>query len=53
MLHKSGQGPALVVGGGIGGLAAALALAQKGITVQLLEQAEEFKSPTSFGRARM
>ncbi len=43
MLDKSGQGPVLVVGGGIGGLAAALALARKGLAVQLLEQAEELK----------
>jgi len=33
----------LVVGGGIGGLAAALALAQKGTAVRVLEQAPEFK----------
>ena len=30
----------LVIGGGIGGLAAALALARQGIRVKLLEQAE-------------
>jgi 2-polyprenyl-6-methoxyphenol hydroxylase-like FAD-dependent oxidoreductase len=35
--------PVLVVGGGIGGLAAALALSRKGIPVQVLEQAPEFK----------
>jgi 2-polyprenyl-6-methoxyphenol hydroxylase-like FAD-dependent oxidoreductase len=35
--------PVLVVGGGIGGLAAALALSRKGISVQVLEQAPEFK----------
>jgi 2-polyprenyl-6-methoxyphenol hydroxylase-like FAD-dependent oxidoreductase len=35
--------PVLVVGGGIGGLAAALALARKGLAVELLEQADEFK----------
>src|SRR5437588_12061580 len=35
--------PILVVGGGIGGLAAALALSRKGIPVQVLEQAPEFK----------
>src|SRR6476469_10145684 len=35
--------PVLVVGGGIGGLATALALARKGIPVQVLEQAPEFK----------
>jgi len=33
----------IVVGGGIGGLAAALALAHKGIAVRLFEQAPEFK----------
>jgi 2-polyprenyl-6-methoxyphenol hydroxylase-like FAD-dependent oxidoreductase len=33
----------IVVGGGIGGLAAALALAQKGVAVRLFEQAPEFK----------
>ena len=37
------QPPVLIVGGGIGGLAAALALAQKGRAVSLLEQAAEFK----------
>ena len=35
--------PVLVVGGGIGGLTAALALSRKGIPVQVLEQAAEFK----------
>jgi 3-hydroxybenzoate 6-monooxygenase len=35
--------PVLVVGGGIGGLSTALALSRKGIAVQLLEQAPEFK----------
>src|ERR1700754_3062056 len=35
--------PVLIVGGGIGGLAAALALAQKGGAVHLLEQASDFK----------
>ncbi len=35
--------PVIIVGGGIGGLAAALALARKGIYVRLLEQASEFK----------
>src|SRR5262245_24881503 len=43
MLDKAGQAPVLVVGGGIGGLATALALARKGRRVQLLEQAAEFK----------
>src|ERR1700685_875335 len=33
----------LIVGGAIGGLAAALALARKGITSQVVEQAPEFK----------
>src|SRR5262245_47351961 len=33
----------IVVGGGIGGLSAALALSRKGIPVQVLEQAPEFK----------
>jgi salicylate hydroxylase len=35
--------PLLVVGGGIGGLTTALALSRKGIPVQVLEQAAEFK----------
>ncbi|MEX2036854.1 MAG: FAD-dependent monooxygenase, partial [Xanthobacteraceae bacterium] len=35
--------PVLVVGGGFGGLTAALALSRKGIPVQVLEQAAEFK----------
>src|SRR6185295_4641860 len=35
--------PVLVVGGGLGGLAAALALSRKGIPSQVLEQAPEFK----------
>jgi 3-hydroxybenzoate 6-monooxygenase len=43
MLDKPGQQCVLIVGGGIGGLAAALALAQKGLPVRLLEQAAEFK----------
>jgi 3-hydroxybenzoate 6-monooxygenase len=38
-----GQEPVLVVGGGIGGLAAALALARKGIASRVLEQAPEFR----------
>jgi salicylate hydroxylase len=33
----------LIVGGGIGGLSAALALARRGIPAQVVEQAEEFK----------
>jgi 3-hydroxybenzoate 6-monooxygenase len=43
MVNRAGQSPLLVVGGGIGGLAAALALAQKGVRTQVLEQAPEFK----------
>src|SRR5499426_3165703 len=43
MLDRTGQTQVLVVGGGIGGLAAALALARKGLAVELLEQAEELK----------
>src|SRR6201996_9406597 len=35
--------PVLIVGGGIGGLAAALALARAGIASQVIEQAAEFK----------
>jgi len=35
--------PVIVVGGGIGGLAAALALARKGLRSRVLEQAPEFK----------
>ena len=35
--------PVLIVGGGIGGLAAALALARQGIASQVIEQASEFK----------
>src|SRR5262245_34885052 len=37
------DGQVLIVGGGIGGLAAALALARKGIRTRVLEQAAEFK----------
>jgi 3-hydroxybenzoate 6-monooxygenase len=35
--------PVLVVGGGIGGLAAALALARRGMSVRVFEQGAEFK----------
>jgi salicylate hydroxylase len=37
------EAPVLVVGGGIGGLAAALALARRGAHVRVLEQAAQFK----------
>lgn len=37
-----GQAPVLIAGGGIGGCAAALALAQRGIPVQLFEKAADF-----------
>jgi 2-polyprenyl-6-methoxyphenol hydroxylase-like FAD-dependent oxidoreductase len=42
---KNDQGglPILIAGGGIGGLAAAYALARKGFRVRVLEQAPEFK----------
>lgn len=43
MSASPNQAPVLVVGGGIGGLATALALSRKGIAVQVLEQAPEFK----------
>src|SRR5437763_7642889 len=35
--------PILIVGGGIGGLAAAYALARQGLAVRVFEQAPEFK----------
>jgi salicylate hydroxylase len=37
------RAPVVVVGGGIGGLGAALALSRKGIPVHVIEQAPEFK----------
>ena len=43
MSANQNRPPVLVVGGGIGGLATALALSRKGIPVQVLEQAPEFK----------
>jgi 2-polyprenyl-6-methoxyphenol hydroxylase-like FAD-dependent oxidoreductase len=45
MAETNGQGlePILIAGGGIGGLAAAYALACKGFPVRVLEQAAEFK----------
>src|SRR5258708_38300869 len=42
MLAQVGRIPLLVVGGGIGGLAAALAAAQAGYSAHVLEKAEEF-----------
>src|SRR6188472_2426209 len=42
MSAKENRLPVLVVGGGIGGLATALALSRKGVAVQVLEQAPEF-----------
>lgn len=41
--HTKQEQHLLISGGGIGGLTAALALAQKGVTVDLFEQATEFK----------
>jgi 2-polyprenyl-6-methoxyphenol hydroxylase-like FAD-dependent oxidoreductase len=41
--NHQGEQPILIAGGGIGGLAAAYALATKGIPVRVLEQAPEFK----------
>jgi 2-polyprenyl-6-methoxyphenol hydroxylase-like FAD-dependent oxidoreductase len=41
--NHQGEQPILIAGGGIGGLAAAYALAAKGIPVRVLEQAPEFK----------
>src|SRR5882762_9276387 len=44
MAQANGQAlPILIAGGGIGGLAAAYALACKGFPVHVLEQAPEFK----------
>ena len=43
MTEGANQAPVLIVGGGIGGLAAALALARKGIRTQVIEQAPEIK----------
>ena len=42
MTVQRSQVDVLVVGGGIGGLANALALTQKGLRVRVLEQAQEF-----------
>jgi 2-polyprenyl-6-methoxyphenol hydroxylase-like FAD-dependent oxidoreductase len=43
MAANGSQRPILVIGGGIGGLAAALALARKGRAAHVLEQASEFR----------
>src|SRR5437899_10736578 len=43
MAKPNGQAPILIAGGGIGGLAAAHALARQGFAVRVLEQAPEFK----------
>jgi len=44
MAESNGQAlPIVIAGGGIGGLAAAHALARKGFTVRVLEQAAEFR----------
>ena len=44
MAENDGQGlPILIAGGGIGGLAAAYALARRGFPVRVIEQAPEFK----------
>ena len=43
MVQVNGQEPILVAGGGIGGLAAAYALARQGFAVRVFEQAPEFK----------
>src|SRR5215212_2028032 len=40
-MANSNRAPVLVAGGGIGGLAAALALARQGIPVKVLEQSDE------------
>lgn len=42
------QLPVLIVGGGLGGLSTALALAQKGLKIKVIEQAKEI-SPIGYG----
>src|SRR3954451_13186743 len=42
-MSKADNLPFIIAGGGIGGLGTALALAQKGFPVHVLEQATEFK----------
>lgn len=42
-MQHSKTSPVLVIGGGIGGCAAALAMAQRGMSVTVLEQADAFK----------
>ena len=43
MASNNNSAPFLIAGGGIGGLAAAYALARKGLPVRVLEQAPEFR----------
>lgn len=42
MTHPTNKSPILIAGGGIGGLATAIGLAQKGISVVVLEKASQF-----------
>ena len=42
-MSANAQAPVLIVGGGIGGLATALALSRKGVPTHVIEQAPEFK----------
>src|SRR5215475_3109626 len=42
-MAKGNELPIVIAGGGIGGLAAAYALARKGFPVRVLEQAPEFR----------
>jgi salicylate hydroxylase len=48
MSERTQQAPVIVVGGGLGGLATALALGQQGRRVRLLEQSEEI-APIGYG----